>query len=297
MAVDLHAARAHQVAHARLLDRRRFELLVGDAGPGPALTALEPYRNPDGGYGSGLEPDLRDRRSQPVAAMHAFEVFEEAAPLTRPEAAGLCDWLAGATLPGGGLPFAVPVSDPGGSAPFWTGADPHVPSLHITCAVVAFAVRVARHDAAVAAHPWLADTVRWALDRIAAAPEPASTLELLYALGFLDALGADHPEAPALVERLAAHIPPSGSLAVEGGAPDERVGPLLLAPRPDSLVRRRLTESAVDADLDRLAAAQTAEGGWEVDFRAWSPAAALEWNGYETVRAVRVLRDNGRLPT
>ena len=46
-------------AHARVLDRRRFELLSGEANVAGVLAALDGYRNPDGGYGWGLEPDLR----------------------------------------------------------------------------------------------------------------------------------------------------------------------------------------------------------------------------------------------
>jgi hypothetical protein len=51
----------------------------------------------------------------------------------------------------------------------------------------------------------------------------------------------------------------------------------------------------INADLDRLAASQQEDGGWRVDFASFSPAAELEWQGYETVRAVSVLRANGRL--
>jgi hypothetical protein len=40
--------------HARLLDRRRFELLFSGGAAESALAALAAYRNPDGGYGSGL---------------------------------------------------------------------------------------------------------------------------------------------------------------------------------------------------------------------------------------------------
>jgi hypothetical protein len=295
MPVDLAAARAFMSGHARMLDRRRFDLMIGDGRSEAVLAAVASYRNPDGGYGWGLEPDLRDRLSQPGAALHAFEVFDEVAPVATADAVALCDWLAGATLPGGGLPFALPVAEPAACAPFWAGADPSEPSLHLTTAVLGPAVRVARHHAAVAAHPWLTEATRWCLDRIRAAPEPSSTLELLYSLNFLDALGPAHDEAPELVARWSAVIPASGSLPVEGGAPDELIRPLDFAPYPDSLVRRHLPALAFEADLDRLAAGQTATGGWEVDFRSYSPAAALEWNGYLTVRAIGVLLAAGRL--
>jgi hypothetical protein len=97
--------------HARVLDRRRFRLLMGEADPSTALAALDAYRNPDGGYGWGLEPDLRSPESQPGAALHAFEVFEDIAPATAPQAVALCDWLMSVSLPDGGLPFALPVTN------------------------------------------------------------------------------------------------------------------------------------------------------------------------------------------
>src|SRR5215218_3856722 len=88
--VDLSAAAAFMAGHARVLDRRRFQLLMGDAYPSAVLAALDAYRNPDGGYGWALEADLRSTESQPGAALHAFEVLEELAPATAPQALALC---------------------------------------------------------------------------------------------------------------------------------------------------------------------------------------------------------------
>lgn len=153
--VDLAAAAAFMATHARVLDRRRFQRLTGQADPSAVVAALEAYRNPDGGYGCGLEADLRSPESQPGAALHAFEVFEELAPATSPDAVALCDWLASISLLDGGLPFALPIGNAAGCAPWWTQADPTVSSLQITAAVTAAAHRVATHDPAVAAHPWL----------------------------------------------------------------------------------------------------------------------------------------------
>lgn len=63
---DGSKAAQFMATHARLLDRRRFELLFGGGTAETALAALAAYRNPDGGYGTGLEPDLRSASSQPV---------------------------------------------------------------------------------------------------------------------------------------------------------------------------------------------------------------------------------------
>ena len=294
--VDVAAAKSFLIGHARMLDRRRAEVLLDGVPGASALGALEAYRNADGGYGWGLEPDLRAPESQPGGALHAFEVFGEVGPPADPRAAALCDWLASVTRPDGGMPFALPVADATATAPFWAEADHQSSSLHITSAVTAAAWRVARHDPAVAAHEWLDRATRYCLDTLAAGPVPEFAIELLFVLDFLDTVVTDGtaPEAEALLARCTATLPASAELRVAGGAEDEKLRPLDLSPWPDRPLRRRLDPSVIEADLDRLAEDQCPDGGWDVDFRPYSPAAALEWRGYATVRALAVLRAHGR---
>jgi len=93
-------------------------------------------------------------------------VFEEMSkPPTRGPLTCETGWRGHAAR--GGLPFALPVRDARGCAPFWTQADPAVPSLQITAAVLRPAIRVARHDVAVARHPWPARAVDHCRDSIA----------------------------------------------------------------------------------------------------------------------------------
>jgi hypothetical protein len=288
----LAAARRFMAGHARLLDRRRFESLFDGGDAQAALDALRAFRNEDGGYGHGLEPDLRAPESQPAAALHAFEVFAEAAPVTSPDAAGLCDWLDAVAASDGGLPFALPVADPSATAPFWANADPQTFSLQITAIVAANANRVAAHDPAVARHPWLARATGRCLEAIDALEEAPPAYVLAFAVRLLDAVHDRVPAAPALLERLSAYIPADGRIPVTGGLPDEALHPLDLAPEPGRPARAILDDAAIAADLERLAAEQKDDGGWSVDFKSYSPAAALEWRGYMTVRALTVLRDN-----
>jgi hypothetical protein len=278
-----------------LLDRRRFEVVVGEGDRTAVLQALAGYRNPDGGYGWGLECDLRSTESQPGGALHAFEAFAEAAPELSDDAVALCDWLATVTFPDGGLPFALAVTDRAGVAPLWSDVDHSRSSLHITCAVVAMAQRVARFHPGVAEHPWLERSTAYCLDGIAAIDGTGHVLELRYALELLDAIADGRPEAVAPIERLGKTIPPSGMRHVGGGLPDEMMRPLDFAPVPDRPVRRLFRSELVDAELDRLAGFQQDDGGWPEQWQAYSPAAALEWRGYLTVRAVAILRANGRL--
>jgi hypothetical protein len=289
----LGAARGFMARHGRLLDRRRFELLFEGGSAESVLAALRAYRNPDGGYGHGLEPDLRSPESQPAAAWHAFEVLAEVAPTTTPEAAQLCDYLDGVALADGGLPFALPVDDPSGCAPFWVNADPQVFSLQITALVAAYANSVGRHDPAVAGHPWLARVTARCLEAIDALDEAPFAYVLEFALRLLDEVHHRDSAAPGLLTRLGAYVPHDGVLRVTGGRADESLYPLDLAPEPGRPVRALLDDGVVAADLERLAGAQEDDGGWTVDFDSYSPAAALEWRGYATVRALSVLRANG----
>jgi hypothetical protein len=293
--IDLDAATSFLATHARILDRRRFDLLLGNGDADGALAALDGYRNLDGGYGWGLEPDLRSPESQPAAAMHAFEVFAEAGPATTHRAAALCDWLHSISLSDGGLPFALPVGNPAGCAPFWVGADQTVSSLQITAVAAAKAHRVAVHDRAVAEHPWLSAATDYCLRTIEAVTTAPHAYELSFALQFLDAVAGARPEAAALLQHIGRHVPSTGTMHVEGGAEDEALHPLDFAPDPHGHVRTLLAPGVISADLDRLVEQQQPDGGWPIEWVSSSPAAALEWRGYVTVRAISILQANSRL--
>jgi hypothetical protein len=291
MTIDLTAATGFMATHARLLDRRRFERLTVNGDPEAVLAAADGYRNADGGYGWGLEPDLRAPESQPGGALHAFEAFADAAPARSRHAGALCDWLDSVTLPDGGLPFALPVADASGLAPFWANADPTASSLQITAYVAGTAYRTG--DPAVAAHPWLARATDYCLRAIGELGEDPFAIAVLASLGFLDEVHDSRPEADGLIDRLGAAIPESGRLAVVGGKEDESLGPLDLSPYPDRPSRRLFAPELIEAELERLVSEQRDDGGWTVDFQSYSPQAEFEWRGYATVRAVSILQRNG----
>ncbi|MFI6518354.1 hypothetical protein ACIBF1_22550 [Spirillospora sp. NPDC050679] len=290
MNVDLNAATAFMATHARVLDRRRFEVLTQGTGAEGVVAAMDGYRNPDGGYGWGLEPDLRSPESQPGAALHAFEALVDLDTAV-PQAAALCDWLESVTLPDGGLPFALPVTDPAGCAPWWSGHDAGTSSLQITSIVLANALRVAAHDPAVAAHPWLAGATRYCLAAIEALEDAPHAIELAFAVQLLDVLPEHRPD---LLKKLGGFIPESGFLQVEGGTADERIGPLDFAPSPGP-ARSLFRPEVVAAELERLRAGQRDDGGWSVEYAQISPAGVLDWRGHATVRAVSVLKAEGLL--
>jgi hypothetical protein len=149
--------------------------------------------------------------------------------------------------------------------------------------------RVARHDPAVGGHRWLSRATEHCLERIAAMDGPSMAIEFRFVLQLLDALDA---RAASELERLGRFLPASGMMAVAGGAEGEMMRPLDFSPEPDRPLRALLAADVIAGDLDRLAAAQAPDGGWSVDWKVYSPAAALEWRGEATVRALKILKAN-----
>ena len=289
--IDFEKAHNFMDTHARVVDRRRFDLLFRDGDADGVLAALGAYRNPDGGYGWGLEPDLRVPASQPLGALHAFEFMAEIAPVADPSAAALCDWVASALLPDGGLPFALAGAAGPGTSPWWAHADPSRSSLHITSAVAGMARRVGSE--AISGHEWLERATEYCMSAIESY-EPSGPIEFLYVLQFLDGLAGEEPAAARELDRLSAFIPESGAMPVSGGAEGETIRALDLSPEPGRPLRALFPADVIEAELDQLEREQQDDGGWDVDHAVASPAAALEWRGYATVGALSLLRANGR---
>jgi len=294
MGIDLDHAHAFMTAHARVLDRRRFDAMLqdSDADRSAIITALDAYRNEDGGYGWGLEPDLRAPESQPGAALHAFEALAAAGPRTSPRVIDLLDWLDGASLDDGGLPFALPIADPTGCAPFWVSADPGESSLQITAAVVAQAHRAARYDETIRAHRWLSRATGYCFEQIRRIDERPFAYVLSFSLQLLDVLAGEDAEARELLAHLMRFVPSDGALLVDGGADGETIH---VGSEPGLPLHDLLDPHAVADELDRLERGQLPDGGWSVDFASYSSAAEMEWRGYTTVNAVATLRAHGRV--
>src|SRR5215204_1639407 len=108
MSIDTDAAERFIHANARLLERHRAAVLLHESPASPVLDALRAYRNPDGGFGHALEPDIRGPESEPAATLHALEVLAEVHALDDPMVGAAATWVASISEPDGGVPFMLP---------------------------------------------------------------------------------------------------------------------------------------------------------------------------------------------
>jgi hypothetical protein len=274
-----------------------------EAGPASAIVdALAAFRNPDGGFGRALEPDLRMPGSSALATNQALRVLRRAgAPAEHPFVEGAIDSLVAAFDPDLGAWRSVPQeAERFPHANHWAWAL-HVdgkrwpvvalPQAEILAHFHAYPVRV---PAAL-----LAEQTRRFVDGMETADASIGADALVHCDAFVHT-----PEAPrAAREAIARRVREIGLAMVcrdeaqWGGYVPK---PWKLAPLPDSTLARDLAAD-VARNLDYEIARQSPDGSWP-PYWSWNGAypddwavAEREWRGEITLGLLESLRAFGRI--
>src|SRR5829696_9742071 len=176
---SLEAAQSFVLRSGRVLERHRFACAFAGGDPGRVLAALQPYRNPDGGFGHGLEPDLRGPGSQPEPVDVALWVLDEVGAMDDPMVGRACDWLATVTTAEGGVPFVLPSALEYPRAPWWE-PEPDPPAALVPTAAIAALL----HNHCVA-RPWLEGSIAFSWRTIESNTE-TTLYDVRSVLPFLD---------------------------------------------------------------------------------------------------------------
>jgi hypothetical protein len=295
----LDAAETFIWLNARLVDRHRYSTLFKNGDPDAVVAALQPYQNPDGGFGHALEPDGRGPDSQPLHVHSALLMLDEVGRFDTPIVRRAIEYLASVTTPNGGVPSIMPSARAYPRAPWWrVESDTPPGSLLPTAGLVGLL-----HKNGVK-HPWLGPAEAFCWQAISAVQD-THPYEVEFCLAFLDH-ASDRARAEREAERIGRLVreqrlvlldPARSSevLILPGYAPDEVHTPLDYAMRPASLARGWFSDAEIELALDALAGAQADDGGWSFNWRAWNPATTMAWRGWITLRALGILRAYGRL--
>jgi hypothetical protein len=288
MTIDVPAAHRFVLDHARLLDRRRFELLFGDGdrrvASEPVMRAVLAYQNPDGGFGNALEPDVRSADSQTVCAEVALRMMSELEAVDIEAVRALCDWCAANCFDSGGLPFALPTIVSGPRAPWWQPTPD--PSLNPTAAIIGLLTRFGVE------HAWIGRATEWCWAELDSNPDAIDHHSALCAIEFLEALASD-PRTDRIADVVRSKV--VGELVEFDPTAEGYVfSPLQFARHPQALARPWFDDAAIDTHLDALAAKQQADGGWPITWEPPSAAALSEWRAIVTIEALTTLRNYGR---
>lgn len=268
--------------NGRLLERQLFSFLFDNGSREAVLSALNAYKNPDGGFGNALEPDKRTASSQPIDQEVAIRILDDIGP-DQASPLQLCNFLTKITTHEGGIPFVLPTVSDAPRAPWWN-TDPNPPaSINPTASIAGL---LHKHKVQ---HPWLERATAFCWQKIETLQE-APDNDLLCVLLFLEHV-PERERALTQFNRLAELV--LKQVAMDPNATGYVQKPLVWAPEPSSLCRSLFDDAVIQAHLDALAAEQQADGGWPITWPAISTASELEARGIVTINALKTLKAYG----
>ncbi|MEV5490001.1 hypothetical protein AB0L47_18675 [Streptomyces bobili] len=283
---------------ARVLEQRLFAHHFLHGAADPVETALDAYRNEDGGYGHALEPDLRGPVSQPLHTARALHVLDSLGRCGGQRVERVCRYLTSVSTADGALPAVHPSQRGYPAAPFIPIVDDPPSELLATGPVVGL---LHRNEVW---HAWLFRATDFCWQAVDAL-ETSHPYEIQAAVAFLDS-ASDRPRAEAAADRLGRLVREQRLAVLDpdrrdaypvapGYAPGEHHFPYDYAKTPGSLARAWFTDSEMAGALDFLAAQQQQDGGWPIRWRRWAPGTELESRPAVTIEALSTLRSYGRV--
>ena len=284
--------------NGRPLDGALLTFALGQGSPEVVMVALIAFQNPDGGFGHGLEPDMRSPASTAIATSIGLRLLVRVgAPARHPTVVGVIDWLDGALDRENGVwPIVGPNVGLAPHAPWWTWSEDLATNwngfrFNPTAEILA---HLYHWRAATPASVF--ESAEAGLRRaLAEVPllEGAYDLKCAIRLAAADGLPANLAKPlEALVRRsIVAHDPA-----------DDHASPFDAAPTPASPFAD-LVDGRLEAALTTLIDSQAEDGGWTwnpewawgfVDKKAWA-AAHRDWRGQLTRETLETLMAYGRV--
>jgi hypothetical protein len=289
-------ARSFVEDEGRPLERAKLAFHLDGAGPDAVVSELAEFQNADGGFGHGLEPDLRTPASSALATTVGLQTLREVcAAEDHPVVAGAVGYLV-ATYDATRKAWEIipEEADFSPRAGWWNYANTAEAFGRFLVNPRAEAVGYLYEYSTIVPTEMLAELSADVLSHLAGS---AARIEMHDFLCYLRL--AETPRLPdelrePVVERLRSsvrHTVESDPKAWKGYC----TTPLDVAPTPTSVLASEFTSDEIDANLDHLIASQTSDGSWAPPWEwgryttAWRQAKS-EWKGVLTVRALTTLR-------
>jgi hypothetical protein len=270
--------------NARVLEQRLFSALFESASPQGIVEALRGYRNDDGGFGHGLEPDKRCPDSQPLDVLFALETMDAAGAFDGELAQGSCRFLVTVADERGAVPSVLPSVAAYPHANHWAGGE-FPPELNPTAGIAGL---LHKHGVE---HEWREQATRFSLEELGREP-PTDAHAIRQVLVFLEHV-PDRARAEALAGEVGNWLRAARWFKPDPADESYGLGPLEFAPEPDSRWRSLFSDDEIEHSLAHLKGEQQADGGWPITWEPPGEASALEWRAIWTLSALRVVAAYG----
>jgi len=283
---------------ARPLERMLYAVHFTGGTAAPVLDELAKFQNDDGGFGHGLEPDIRLASSSVIATSVAFQVLRELhVPADHPMIAAGSRYLLN-TYDSQALnwPIIPPNVDDAPHAPWWTyGGDLQKSKSNPRAEIAGYVNDYAQH---------FPDTMRISLtqsviDHLLQQPDEMEMHDLLCYIRFYETQALPDNTKATLLEKLKRIV---NKTAERDPAQWANYGlpPLAVIDSPESPFAAMFRD-AIPPNLDFIIDSQSQDGTWGPNWswgdqwpEAWERA-RRDWTGFITLHNLRKLHTFGRI--
>jgi len=286
-------ARDFILTNARMIERRLFDFYFENNYSDGVYHAVYAYRNSDGGFGHGMEPDTASPESQPLFSIMALETLDEIDYLTKDIILNdFMPYFESVTTEKGGIPWMLrpttkyPCAEHFETVKEWAALSTTAPLLGI----------LEKYHIDI---PWMkkAEAFVWQeIDRIKEKHVfchlcvPRRLQFLIYTKSKMQAQKA--------LQDLKQWILADGVICTDksddGWGLYEKPHSLCYAPSPNSMLQSIFSEDMIDADLNELINRQKDDGRWDTWY-GLSEGMKLEWAGIQTLWTLKILKNYNRI--
>lgn len=286
-------ARDFILVNARMIERRLFEYHFCGGAVDGVFHAVYAYRNQDGGFGHGMEPDTASPESQPLFSIMAMETLDEVGCLTADMLlSDFMPYFESVTTEKGGIPWMFkpkgeyPRAEHFENVKEWAALSTTAPLLGM----------LEKHGLEI---PWMqkAEEYVWSeIERIGKRHIFCS-LCISRRMLFLEHTRS-RDRAHKAIEHLKGWILEKGVLCEDKsqenwglyGSPNS----LNYAPDPNCVLRSLFTCDLIEEDLNETIRRQQEDGRWDTYYGS-SEGMKLEWAGIQTLSILKMLKAYGHI--
>ena len=286
-------ARGFILTNARMIERRLFEFHFENGNKQGVFHAVYAYRNSDGGFGHGMEPDTASPESQPLFSVMALETLDEVGYLNAELILkDFMPYFESITTEKGGIPWMLrPKSEYPCSEHFKTVKE--WAALSTTSSLLGI---LEKYKIDI---PWMKNAEQFVWEEIERIKEKHVFCHLCVPrrLQFLQHT-KNRIKAEKAISDLKKWIVADGVLCKEksddGWGLYGKPHSLSYVPSPDNILNPIFSKETIESDIEGLINKQKIDGRWDTWYGI-SEGTKLERAGIQTLWTLKVLKSHGRI--
>lgn len=290
---NFNKARDFILTNARMIERRLFHFHFENDNPQGVFHAVYAYRNSDGGFGYGMEPDTASPESQPLFSIMALETLDEVGCLTKEIILNdFMPYFESVTTEKGGIPWMFrpksnyPCEEHFKTVKEWAALSTTAPLLGI----------LEKYDINI---PWMQKAEEFVWSEFERIKEKHVFCYLCVPrwLVFLEHTRSQD-KAKETINDLKNWITSKGIICEdksdEGWGLYGKPHSLNYASSPQSILYSLFDKEIIESDLEELINRQKEDGKWDTWYGI-SEGTKLEWAGIQTLWSLKTLKEYDKI--